>query len=460
MSDINKKNNINNLLTNSYYNILDYKLDLIKLYKLIFTFCENHNIIISNSNINLNIINNKDSNKTDYKLHDINNDFIFNLLSTDPYKYSIILSNYIYKEYSKYVVVSSYLNNKEILITVDNNKLITFNLLFDFNENIFKKLNFKKIRIQPFKQEEYNLYYSSNLYELLNISYKLYHPSNFLNFIKSNLDEKIIKNNILGYSLEEKYSVLIKSILPNKITSIVTNNIIRKNINLYLLNNINNENYIDIKFILLDDYASDLLLELINQKSIKSINIINTENIMTLIIPENKIKLLENKIKEYLNNNNLDKEYKYNIKKVNNYIIDDFRLKKYIISLKYKEKKQIILLNIYTSVDYELFPLINIYKNILLPHPIVIIRFYILNMFNQLLYNPNYDNNLELLILEKIKLNNDYIKIINNMILNKEIIINYYGQYINDRIDKFKYGAKIYRPWQYKLKNNKLLQIY
>lgn len=460
MSDINKKNNIDNLLINSYYKILDYKLDLKKLYNLIFTFCEKHNILISNININLSILGNNKVNKTDYKLNDINNDFIFNLLSTEPYKYSILLSNYIYKEYSKYVVVSSYLNNKEILITIDNNKLISFNLLFDFNEKILKKLNFNKIKIQPFKEEEYNIYYTSNLYELLNISYKLYHPSNFLNFIKYNLDKKIEINNILGYSLEQKYCLLIKSILTNRISSIIPKNNIRKNINSYLLNYINIENYVDLKVILLDDYATDLLIELINNKTINSLNKINTDKIINLIVSEKKIKLFENKIIEYLANNNLDKEYTFNIKKENNYIIDDFRLKKYIISLKHPQKKQIILLNIYTSVDYELFPLIHIYKNILLPHPIVIIRFYLLNIFNQLLYNPNYDNNLELLILEKIKLNNDFIKIINNLIIDKKIILNYYGQYINDRIDKFKYGAKIYRPWQYKLKNNKLLQIY
>ena len=267
-------------------------------------------------------------------------------------------------------------------------------------------------------------------------------------------------NNIIGYSLEQKYSLLIKSVLSNSISSQTSKNDIRKNINSFLLNYINNENYIDLKVILLDDYATDLLIELVEKKSINSIDKINTDKIMNIIVSEKKIKLFKNKINEYLTNNNLDKEYTYNFKKVHNYIIDDFRLKKYILSIKSQQKKQIILLNIYTSIDYELFPLVNIYKNLLLPHPIVIIRFYLLNLFNQLLYNPNYDNNLELLILDKIKLNNNYIKNINNSILNKEIILNYYGQYINDRIDKFKYGAKIYRPWQYKLKNNKLLQIY
>lgn len=452
MLTINKENNINSLLTNSYYKILDYKLDLNKLYNIIFDFCEKNNIIISNNNINISIIKNKK-----YKLTDINNDFIFNLLSTNPYKYAINLANYIYKFYSKYIVVSSYLNNKEIIITIDNNKIITFNLLFEYNDKILKKFNFSKILINPFNDKSYNIYYGSNLYELLNISYKLYHPSNFLKFLNFNF--KNLENEEINNTFEQKFYYLIESIINNKISTINYNVDIRNKINSYLLYSINSEKYIDIKLILLDDYATNIIKEIADNKKINQLDIINTNQIMTVIVKKDKIKLLENLIINYLKNNNLMHLYKFNNKTVSNYIIDDFRLKKNILSVTDKNQKRIILLNIYTSVDYELFPLINIYKNILIPHPIVIIRFYILNLFNNLLYNPNYDNNLELYILNKIKLNYNFIKKINSLILDKSIIINYYGQYINDRIDKFKFGAKIYRPWQYKLKFKKLLQI-
>lgn len=445
MIAINKENNINSLLTNSYYKILDYKLDLNKLYNIIFDFCEKNNIIISNNNINISIIKNKK-----YKLTDINNDFIFNLLSTNPYKYAINLANYIYKFYSKYIVVSSYLNNKEIIITIDNNKIITFNLLFEYNDKILKKFNFSKILINPFNDKSYNIYYGSNLYELLNISYKLYHPSNFLKFLNFNF--KNLENEEINNTFEQKFYYLIESIINNKISTINYNVDIRNKINSYLLYSINSEKYIDIKLILLDDYATNIIKEIADNKKINQLDIINTNQIMTAIVKKDKIKLLENLIINYLKNNNLMHLYKFNNKTVSNYIIDDFRLKKNILSVTDKNQKRIILLNIYTSVDYELFPLINIYKNILIPHPIVIIRFYILNLFNNLLYNPNYDNNLELYILNKIKLNYNFIKKINSLILDKSIIINYYGQYINDRIDKFKFGAKIYRPWQYKLK--------
>jgi hypothetical protein len=40
---------------------------------------------------------------------------------------------------------------------------------------------------------------------------------------------------------------------------------------------------------------------------------------------------------------------------------------------------------------------------------------------------------------------------------NGDKLVEYLGIYIDDRIEKFKLGAVIYRPWQYEKKYNNLL---
>ena len=58
----------------------------------------------------------------------------------------------------------------------------------------------------------------------------------------------------------------------------------------------------------------------------------------------------------------------------------------------------------------------------------------------------------------------NYQTFIYNIIRTKKININfkniyYEGIFIDDKIDKFKLGSYVYRPWQYFIKNNKLLSI-
>ena len=83
-----KESNIDSLLSKSKYLILNFKKDLNKLYILIFDYCSKNNIIISNSNINICVSQNKE-----YNLIDLDNDFKFNLLSLNPYKDALNLCN-------------------------------------------------------------------------------------------------------------------------------------------------------------------------------------------------------------------------------------------------------------------------------------------------------------------------------------------------------------------------------
>lgn len=269
MNIINKSVNINTLLDNSYYKILNYKLDTLNLYNIIFDYCEKNKIIISNSNINVCIIN-----SIPYKLFDINNDFNFNLLSINPYKDAIKLSNIIYKTYSKYVVVSSYLNNKEIILSIDNNRIIKFNLLFLYSSEIIDK-----IQIYNFNLNKYKLYYSSDLFELMVLLHKIYNPSEFIKYIKSNNNIES-KYQILGYDTKILYNYLISNLLKNinLINENIISNEMRYNINKYVIESINKDSYTNIKIILLNntelinsnklDLDYNLILNLIDRKSV------------------------------------------------------------------------------------------------------------------------------------------------------------------------------------------------
>lgn len=444
MNIINKTNNINTLLNVSYYKILNYKLDILSLYNIIFDYCEKNKVIISNSNINISIIKN-----ITYKLYDINHDFNFDLLSINPYKDAIKLSNIIYSKYSKYVVVSSYLNNKEIIIHVDNNRIIKFNLLFLFSSDVLNK-----IQIYNFNLNKFKLYYSSDLLELMLLIHKIYNPSGFIKYIKYN-DTIESKYQITGYDNNKLYNYLISNLLKNTNNEIKEDNIyneIRYKINKYIIDSINNENYTNIKLILLDNNAINTIK--------KNILDLDYNKILNLITYDSGIKLIINIINKYLEDNNLNNLYKITSKYSNTHIINDFRLTKTNIILHNKKtNKNIIIIISYNSINYEVIPIIQKFNKILIPHPLVIIRYLIINLFNLQLFDPNYNKKIYFQILQKIENIYKIEKDINEKILNKKIIIEYHGIFIDEKIDKFKYGSNIYRPWQYKLKNNKLLTL-
>lgn len=467
---MNKNTNIDNLLKNSYFKILIEKNKLNKLYNIIFNFCSQNNVIISNYNINLSKIN-----KIKYKLYDINKDFEFNLYSTNPYKDAINLANIIYKEYTKFIVLTSYLNNKEIIITVNNDKIIKFNLLFLFSNTIMSKLILPSTNISYMKSNNtkllnkitYKLYYSSDLIELLDICYKLYKPNYFLSFLKNNdINNNSNEYSIEGYNINYVYNTLVNNIIKeDNITNIdnlfINDKIyeLRSNINSYILKSINEDNYTDIKMFILDKQALQLIY---NMYTINNFNLnlekINSNDIIHLIIQTKYITMLINIIEEYLNSNNLKHIYKIGKKNSNYHIINDFRLTRTTIDItNVQTKKKTILLYSYNTIDYDIIPSVYKINNILIPHPIVIIRFLLINLFNMQLFDPNYNNNsvsINLITIAHKLINNIHLDVVNN-----KLTISYYGNYIDERIEKFKLGSNIYKPWQYELKNNKLLII-
>lgn len=440
----NLNNNINDLTQKSYYKILDFKYELNTLYELIFKFCQNNNIILSNNNINLSIINNYQ-----YKIQDIENDFNFNLLSSNPYKHSIDLSNIIYKEYSKYVVLSSYINKKEIIISVDNNRIIKFNLLFLNSNEIVNKLKIPILSLN-FKNNKYKLNYLPNIIELLFLTHKIYHPSNFIKYLKNEKYNIINDTNIIGFSLKDIYNNYINYIINiNYIYDTKNFNELRFNINNYIIKSINSDLYTDLSIILLDNYAISFY---------KNNKITNYNDIIQIIINKQYIQHLLNIINNYLENNNLLNKNKIEIKQSNIYIMNDFRLQKNTISLYNKDtNKNTILVITYNSLDYEVIPIVYKINKCLIPHPIVLIRFLLLNLVNLQLFDKSYNINIYYNTINKIKVLYEIESKINLDIINKKNIIEYHGIYIDERIDKFKFGIDIYRPWQYKIKNNTLL---
>jgi hypothetical protein len=147
------------LINKSNYKILNYKYDLEKLYNIIFNYCSKNKVIISNYNYNLSIIK-----KYKYKLIDINNDFSFTLFSFNPKRDAINIVNEIYNKYSKYCFTNNYVFDKEIIISIDNMKILNIYLLFENDKNIQNNIKF--------------LTHNNNIY--LPNYIELFHPSHTL----------------------------------------------------------------------------------------------------------------------------------------------------------------------------------------------------------------------------------------------------------------------------------------
>lgn len=432
-----KEFNIDKLLSKSKYQILNFKKDLNKLYILIFDYCSKNNIIISNSNINICVSQNKQ-----YNLTDLDNDFKFNLLSLNPYKDALNLSNLLFTNYSKYIVMSSYLRNKEIIISIDNDKIIKIQLLFLYMEDN-KKLNNIQIENFDFKFEakNYKLQYSTNLYELLHLSHNLYHPSNFLKFYKTNNTKTFIFSQLIKTLLYDNIQI------QNKLE--YTNQLLEK-IRKHLLNEIYLDSYSKIQLLLLDNTAIQSILN--NSMDLNNLNYTNT---LHILINSKYLDLISKILNNYIESKLDSKKYNLIIKTNIVYIINDFRFKRknFILINKETGKKNTILY-VYNSLDYEVIPTIMENKTLYIPHPLVIIRFLIINLYYMQLFDPSYDKISYNKFLNKINL---LVNADDSTILKKYNLINYIGVFIDERINKFQLGATIYRPWQYKTKYNKLL---
>lgn len=430
---------MDNLINRSSYKILNYKYDLQKLYNIIFKFCIKHNIIISNHNYIMSLIK-----KYKFKLIDINNDFNFKLFSHEPKKDAINLVNEIYSNYSKYCFMSSYILDKEITISIDNIKLIDINLLFETKNKILNNIKYLEFN---------NNLYLPDYIELFHISHKLYHPTYFLKYIKFNNNdyntlEKLNDIPIDGYNLNYIYKKIIYNIInktdyknPNLTKYIDKKNI--KNIITNKLFNILLNTNLNINLILIDINAIDILNN--DHSNIHNLYFIlnNTKTNLNLIVDI---------IKKIINDNKLLINFEILIKSSSFYIYNDFRLKKYMIKVQDNDNDKIYnIITFFNSTDYELIPIIKEYKCVKIPHPIVIVRFLLLNLISLQLFDKNYNDNIYsnfiyyLSLIQKIKYNFTNIF--------------YDGIYIDDKIDKFKFGAFIYRPWQYFIKNEKLLTI-
>ena len=432
------ENNINNLLTNSNYKILDIKNENSILYDIIFQFCEDSNILVYNKNLNISHIQN-----TQYKLNDLDNDFIFILFSNSPKTHAISLVDIIFKKYSKYVFYTLTLNNKEIIISINNNRTIYFNLLFSpdidytskFNIIEYKNLYNKKISL------------ISNEISLLFMTHELYKPSVFINLINNNIlmeykKYDIDKKTITDLTNIEKYLVILKNLFYHKKNA--TDYIINRTKYNIISTFINDISKLEIakSLILLDNIAIDIL-------SNENINYNNTLNIIiqnnSTSNNFNNIQYILDILKDILKKSKIDyNKLVYN--KSNIYIYNDFRLKKTNIYMMTKDNKKISLINIFNSTDYELIPIIQIYNGFKIPHEFVIIRFILINLLSNQLYNQYFNINMY-----NTYINNIY-KLYNLDIKYKKIF--YTGIFKDEKLDKFKMGSYVIRPLQQELKLN------
>jgi len=433
------ENNINKLLINSNYKILDIKNKNSILYNIIFQFCEEYDILVYNKNLNISYINN-----TQYKLTDLDNDFIFILFSNSPKTHAISLVDIIYKKYSKYVFYTLTMNNKEIIISIDNNRTIYFNLLF--SPDIDYKSKFNIIEYKNLDNKKISLI--SNEILLLFMTHELYEPSIFINLINNNIlmeykNSKINNITINNLTNIEKYLVILKNLFYHKKNT--TNYIINRTKYNIISTFINDISKLEIakSIILLDNIAIDIL-------SNENINYNNTLNIIiqnnSTSNNFNNIQYILDILKDILKKSKIDYD-KLVYNKSNIYIYNDFRLKKTNIYMMTKDNKKISLINIFNSTDYELIPIIQEYNNFKIPHEFVIIRFILINLLSSQLYDQYFNINTY-----NAYINNIY-RLYNLDIKYKKIF--YTGIFKDDKLDKFKIGSYVIRPLQQELKIKK-----
>lgn len=263
---------IDKLIKFSNYKILDFKTDLNIIYNIIFKFCNDNDVLIYNPNINISKINN-----TKYEMKDINTDFTFIILTPSPKKHSNELLDIVYKNYSKYVSLSYYIHYSEIILTIDNNKLVYFNLLLDPKINSLENINYI-----DYKYKDYKLKIVSNELTLMILLHKLYNPSIFLDILKG-------KSNYL-----EIYNTIISQFkFDNAIVKNTQKLLEFKHIILNDFYNVISSMEIDI--VLLDSYAIGLL----NKKDSKIETFNSTLNLI-LSIKNNIIKLFVKIIEDIL----------------------------------------------------------------------------------------------------------------------------------------------------------------
>jgi len=125
----------------------------------------------------------------------------------------------------------------------------------------------------------------------------------------------------------------------------------------------------------------------IDSKLFKDGDILNNLN--------NNIKIIINIIDKIIKDNNLLSDYEIIVKKSSFYVYNDFRLKKYLIKIYDKDNDKFYnIITLFNSTDYELIPIVKEFNTIKIPHPIVILRFLLLNLISLQLFNKNYNNTI------------------------------------------------------------------
>jgi len=348
--------------------------------------------------------------------------FQFIIYSINPFIDSNNLINILYKNNGyKFIILQTKITNTELSISINNQRVIYFKLLFIPNDIVFNKLEIKK-------QDNKLLEIPEIVMILDNINQKCELSNIITNSDENNIDLNIINNFVHIHSNKiEKY----KNYKSNYIKNLIIKNLLQF--------------IITLDIILLDYYSIN------NEYYNSNNNYRNYDNTIQIIYQNNIITEIKNKINEILLLNNISGDIIINTDRT--YIINNSRLKKTLIYIsiynkKYKSFDKINIINCFNELSYNILPVL--IKDKLVPHPFILIKYLIINIIYILLYSNN--NNINFAITIK-----NLIDILQKA---KKIDMNDYkfiGIYKNEELDLQIH--QVYRPAQYFLKNNKLREI-
>ncbi len=383
---------------NYIVNVSKYKAIALKnlhkdLYDCITDFSSKNKILLFNKRA---IVENEETN---IKMENLDEDFNFILFSTTPMETAKELASEIFKKYSKFVVINTFLRGSENIISIDNNRVVYVYKYFSQNiENnpLIRTFNGKKIK------------FIDHLSALLFISRNLYHPDLFLDICK-NKENKLFNEFILILKKMAHNYDLHKKLDSIEIVEGGRNNKELDSIKSFINKEIKDKHKENIVYA--DNYLPDKIIAINSFDIIKDLK-----------------KKLEKKFKQH---------FRYTISDM--FIFNDFRLKK-ITLMRGLDK----LLIIYNNLEYEPIPVFK-NKDKLVAHPIVRIRYELFNLSSLINFvkmdagvvdkiaKKTISNCVELLMeaIQSVKENNTFT---------------YAGEWKDDRIEKFKMGSSAWRP--------------
>lgn len=406
---------IDKIIKASKYKAIAFKKEQNKLYDCIIDFCSkeaNNNVILLNKNINQLY-----ENDTDFEMTDLEEDFTFNIFSTEPQEISKKLAESIYKNYSKYITIHIYLRGSENIISIDNDKVI---YVYKYASKEIK-LNENSIL---YKFEKKDIYFLDSLTLLFFMTRDLYHPSVFLDICRNK------QNNIFNSFCK----IMIKYIQHNQET-------IKEEKYRFIENIINVEGGRK-SFIVKRPASNKKSIEEIKQFITKIIiEIIKLDAGDILLIEENKYdNIISSKSFSLIKDlkNKIEKKFKQTFRYIISdfFVFNDFRFKRITLMNQNGDR----LLTVFNNLEYEAIPIVK--KNVI--HPLVNIRYELFNLMTYIHYsNSSLDK-------KKYTIKMSLEKCIELLKLSKTIktmrMIEYVGEYKDDRIEKFKIGATAWRP--------------